>query len=76
MFGKLKEVFTTKPVLVIPDLDKEMRVEADVSDYAIREVLSTKYKNRKQRLVAFIFKSLNITEQNYKIHDKEILAVI
>jgi len=47
MFGKLKEVFTTKPVLVIPDLDKEMRVEADVSDYAIREVLSTKYKNRK-----------------------------
>ena len=76
MFGKLKEVFTTKPVLVIPDLDKEMRVEADVSDYAIREVLSTKYKNRKQRLVAFIFKSLNITEQNYKIHDKKILAVI
>ena len=76
MFGKLKEVFTTKPVLVIPDLDKEMRVEADVSDYTIREVLSTKYKNRKQRLVAFIFKSLNITEQNYKIHDKEILAVI
>jgi len=47
MFGKLKEVFTTKPVLVIPDLDKEMRVEADVSDYTIREVLSTKYKNRK-----------------------------
>jgi len=26
--------------------------------------------------VAFISKSLNITEQNYKIHDKEMLVVI
>jgi len=26
----------TKPVLAAPDLDKEMRVEADMSDYATR----------------------------------------
>jgi len=43
----LKEIFTTEPVLAILDLNKEMRVEADVSDYAIEEVLSTKYKDRK-----------------------------
>ena len=37
----------TEPVLVIPDLDKEMRVEADASDFAIEEVLSMKYKDKK-----------------------------
>ena len=76
MFKKLKEVFTTELVLAIPDLDKEMQVEADASDYATGGVLSTKCENRKWRLVAFIFKSLNAMEQNYKIYDKEILVVI
>jgi len=32
-FGKLKAVFTTEPVLAIPDIDREMRVEVDASDY-------------------------------------------
>ena len=66
----------TEPVLAILDLDKEMQVEADTSDYVIEGVLSTKYENGKWRLVAFIFKSLNAMEQNYKIYDKEILVVI
>jgi len=31
-------VFTIKPVLAVPDLDKEIRVEADALEYAIEEV--------------------------------------
>jgi len=69
-------VFTTEPVLAIPDIDREMRVEADASDYAIGGVLSMKCEDGKWILVAFISKSLNTMEQNYKIHDKEMLAVI
>jgi len=69
-------VFTTEPVLAILDIDREMRVEADASDYATGGVLSTKCKDGKWRPVAFISKSLNAMEQNYKIHDKEMLAVI
>jgi len=38
-FDKLKKVFITKPVLAVPDLDKEFRVEADTSNYATGEVL-------------------------------------
>jgi len=34
VFDKLKKTFTTRPVLVAPDLDKEFRVEADASNYA------------------------------------------
>ena len=37
---RLKSVFTEEPVLAVPDLDREMRVKADTSDYAIEEVLS------------------------------------
>jgi len=47
VFRKLKAVFTTEPVLAIPDIDREMRVEADASDYATRGVLSTKCKDGK-----------------------------
>jgi len=76
VFGKLKAVFTTESVLAIPDIDREMIVEADASDYATGGVLSMKYEDGKWRPVAFILKSLNATEQNYKIHNKEILAII
>jgi len=69
-------VFTIESVLAIPDIDREMRVEVDASDYATGGVLSTKCEDGKWRPVAFISKLLNTTEQNYKIHNKEILAVI
>ena len=41
-FNELKKVFTTKPVLAAPDLDKEFRVEANASNYATGGVLSMK----------------------------------
>ena len=76
MFRKLKERFTKEPVLAAPDLDKKMRIEVDALDYVIRGVLSMEYKDGKWRPVAFLSKSLNETERNYNIHDKEMLAVI
>ena len=69
-------MITTEPVPAIPDIDKEIRVEADALDYATGGVLLIKCEDGKWRLVAFISKSLNTTEWNYKIHDKEMLAVI
>ena len=75
-FDELKRIFTTKPVLAAPDLDKEFRVEAEASNYATRGVLSMKGPDELWRLVTFISKSLSDTERNYKIHDKEMLAVV
>ena len=75
-FEELKEKFTTEPVLVTPDLDKEMRVEADASDFATGGVLSMKCEDEKWRPVAYISKSLNEAKRNYEIHDKEMLAII
>jgi len=75
-FDELKRVFTMKPVLAALDLDKEFRVEADASNYATREVLSMKCSDEVWRPVAFISKSFSDTERNYKIHNKEMLAVV
>ena len=63
-------------MLAAPDLDKKMRMEVDVSNYAMGGVLSIECKDGLWRLVAFLSKSLNETKKNYKIYDKEMLAII
>ena len=75
-FEELKERFTKELVLAAPDIDKKMRMEVDASDYVMGGVLSMEYKDRLWRLVAFLSKSLNEMERNYKIHDKEMLASV
>jgi len=75
-FERLKQIFTSRPTLATPDLDKEFRVEADASNFATGGVLSVKGEDELWRPVAFISKALNETERNYEIHDKEMLAVI
>jgi len=66
----------TRPVLVVPDLDKKFRVEADMSNYATGGVLSMRCSDGLWRLVTFISKSLNDIERNYEIHDKEMLVIV
>ena len=66
----------TEPVLVTPDLDKEMRVEVDMSYFTIGGVLSMKCEDERWRLVAYISKSLNKAKRNYEIHNKKMLAII
>jgi len=46
-FQGLKKIFTTKPVLVVLDLDKEMRVEVDASEYVAEGVLSMRCEDKK-----------------------------
>jgi len=72
----LKEQFTKEPVLAASDLDKKMRMEVNTSDYAIRGILLMKCEDEKWRPVAFLSNSLNETKRNYKIHNKEMLAIV
>ena len=76
VFKELKERFTKEPVLAALDIDKKMRMEVDASDYAMGGVLSMECEEGLWRPVAFLSKSLNETERNYEIYDKEILAII
>ena len=53
-----------------------MRLEVDASDYAMKEILSIEYEDRQQKPIAYLSKSLNETERNYKIHDKEMIRIL
>ena len=76
IFRELKGRFTREPVLAVPDLNKKMRMEVDTSDYVTRGVLSIEGEDEKWRPVTFLSKSLNETERNYEIYNKEMLAII
>jgi hypothetical protein len=51
-------------------------MEMDTSDYVDAAILSQQDEEGKWRPVAFMSKSLNDTEWNYEIYDKEMLAVM
>jgi len=76
-FEDLKTAVTTAPVLVSPQESDLFRIEADSSDFATGTVLSQQsMTDGKWHSVAFYSKSLSSVKWNYKIHDKEILAII
>jgi len=76
-FEDLKTAVTTAPVLVFPQDSEPFRVEVDSSNFATGAVLSQQSTtNGKWHPVAFYSKSLFSVEQNYEIHDKEMLAII
>jgi len=76
-FKDLKMAVTTAPVLVSPQDSEPFQVEVDSSDFATGVVLSQQSTtDGKWHPVAFYSKSLSSVEQNYEIHDKEMLAII
>jgi hypothetical protein len=76
-FMKLKELITLAPVLVLPNDDLPFRLEADGSGITTGAVLSQQQVNDNAwHLVTFLSKALNPVEQNYEIHDTEMLAII
>jgi len=63
------------PVLVFPTDKDQFWVEADSSDFATGTVLS-QLQETSWKLVAYMSKALNEVEQNYEIHDREMLAIM
>jgi len=63
-------------MLVVSDLDREIRVEVNISECTTEGVMLIRCENDNWRPVAFILKLLNKAERNYEIHNKEILVII
>ncbi len=74
-FEQLKKQLAEDVVLAIPTNEGKFRVEADASEGAIGAVLSQEQEG-KWRPVLFLSKSLSVTERNYEIYDKELLAIM
>ena len=76
-FQTLKDIICTSPVLIHPDPEEKFQVETDVSNYAYSAILSQKSKkDHKHHPITFFSKSMNPAEQNYRISDKEALAIV
>src|SRR5258705_127662 len=74
-FQNLKKAFGSALVLAHWAPDLPMMVEMDVSDCAIAGILSVTTEDGEIQLVAFYSHMLQSTEQNYDMHDKELLAI-
>jgi len=75
-FEDLKTAVTTALVLVSPQ-ESDLWIKASSLDFATGAVLSQQsMTDRKWHSVAFYSKFLSSMEQNYEIHDKEMLAII
>jgi hypothetical protein len=76
-FRKLKELVTYALVLITPADNQPSCIEADSSNYTTGAVLSQLLlEDGKWHPIAYYSKSLSKTKRNYKIHDKEMLAII
>ena len=71
----MKDKTTSQLVLSLPKREGKFRVETGTSGYAIGGVLSQK-QNGKWKPIVFLFRTMQLVERNYKIYDKELLAIV
>jgi len=64
-----------QPVLALPRREGKFRVEVDASGHVIEGVLSQEQEG-KWKPVAFLSRTMSPMERNYKIYDKELLAIV
>ena len=53
-----------------------MHIETDASDFTTGVILSMLCNDEKWHPCAYLSKGLNDIEQNYNVHDKEMLSII
>jgi hypothetical protein len=75
-FERLKSAFCKPPVLAQWDPSKKTVMEADSSGWATGACLLQRDDTGTLRPVAYHSQQLSPAECNYKIHDKELLAII
>ena len=75
-FDKLKEMFTTGPILTHFDDTRPTKLETDASDFALGAVLSQLCEDEKWHPVAFHSRKFLPAEINYDVHDKEMAGIV
>ena len=74
-FNKLKQAFTSAPILTHWTPDCPLIVETDASDYALAAILSQYTSDGELHPVAFHSRTFTSPKLNYDVHDKELLAI-
>ena len=74
-FLRLKDAFTSEPVLVHWTPNTPIMVETNTSDYAVATILSITCSDNEIHPIAFHSRTLTGAELNYDTHDKELLVI-
>ena len=75
-FDHIRTNLISAPVLVHFDLAKPIIIETDDSNYVCAGILSRAGEKGELRLVVYRSKTMMKAEVNYKVHDKELLAIV
>jgi len=75
-FDKLKEMFTTGPILTHFDDTRLTKLETEASDFALGAVLSQICEDEKWHPVALPSRKFSPAQINYDVHDKEMAAIV
>jgi transposase InsO family protein len=75
-FQSLKAAFISAPVLALPDHSKPFWLIVDASNYAIRAILEQPDELNRWHPLTYLSKSLDPTQRNWVIHDKELWSII
>jgi hypothetical protein len=73
--NKLIEIILDNPSVKQPDLNKPFFLQVDASAFATGAILTQNDERGKHLAVGFHSQTFNEAEQNYDIHDRELLAV-
>jgi hypothetical protein len=74
-FDMLWTVLTTAPVLTLPTNEDPYQLEANASAYTVGTTLSQR-QDGIWRPLAFMSKVLSLTQQNYELYNRELLAIM
>ena len=74
-FSALKTWFSTAPVLIMADPERQFVLEVDASNTWVGTVLSQRGGDDKVHPCAFFSRRLSPAERNYPIGDRELLAL-
>jgi hypothetical protein len=75
-FDIFKATFTSVPILARFDLDQDIIIEMDASNYVSASVLSQYDDDNVLHPMAYFSKKYSPAECNYEIYDKEVMAIV
>ena len=75
-FDELKHIFSSAPVLQIPNVLRPFSIMTDASLLAAGAVLLQTDANEELHPCAYFSRTFTVAQQNYNIYDRELLAVI
>lgn len=78
-FNSMKQAFCSAPILRHFEPDLETVLETDASDFSISGILSQYVQYPDKKLlhpIAYFSRNLTSAERNYRVGDKELLAIV